>query len=179
LDKENAAKQKKIQEEELAILEAQERLDLMEATNKAERTSLALNIDKNYLLEMFKDYLADGLTKQEAYNQITERINEIMDGRTKIEEVCAKYGIESAELQALFNESMYNGNTVTETYATLQEKLNETLQKRNEAEKNATDAVGNTSTKGKEKMRGMLVSVDVSSLASGIQKGTLDNRSAY
>ena len=179
LDKENIAKQKKIEEEELARYEAQERLDILEASNRAERTSLALNIDKNYLLNMFKDYLADGLDKQEAYNKITERINEIMDGRTKIEEVCAKYGIESAELQGLFNESMYNGNSVTETYAALQEKLNDTLKKRNDAEESAVDAASDSTSTGKDKKRGMLVHVDVGNLASGIEKGTKDNRSAY
>ena len=81
---------------------------------------MALNIDKNYMLEMFKELLGEGLTKQEAYNQLTERINEIMNGRQQIEAVCAQHGIESAELMELFNESMYNGKTVTETYAELQ-----------------------------------------------------------
>ncbi len=179
LEKENAAKQKKIEQEELARYEAQERLDILEASNKAERTSLALNIDKNYLLNMFKDYLADGLDKQEAYNKITERINEILAGRQQIEEVCAKYGIESAELQALFNESMYNGNTVTETYAELQKKLNDTLQKRNDAEEDAITETNDTSSSKSNKKNGMLVRVDVSSLANGIQQGTKDNRNAY
>lgn len=161
LEQENSQKRAKIEQEELERASAQERLDLLEASAKAERTSLALNIDKNYMLEMFKELLGEGLTKQEAYNQITERINEIMNGRQQIEAVCAQNGIESAELMELFNESMYNGKTVTETYAELQKKLNDTIDGRIDAEE---DAISGSKSKN-DKYKGISISVSASSVA--------------
>lgn len=163
-EEENKAKRKKIEQEELERLSSQDRLDLLEATNKAERTSLSLNIDKNYLLETYKNLASEGLGKEERYQALTERINQILKGRAEIENYCAQYGIDSIEIINAFNQSMYEGNDVTKAYADAQQRLTDVINEREGVEGELLeDAKSYKRKKGSSASASASVSVDIDS----------------
>lgn len=179
LEKENAEKQMKIQQAELERHSAEERLAIMEATNKIEQVAQAKTVDKTYFLEMFTNLLSEGLTKEEAYQNMQSRLTEITDGRAQIEKVCGELGIEQAEIIDAFNESMYNGATKTEAFNVAQEKLTDAIDKRTKAEEEAASDSSSSSSSTKNK-RPMVVSLNASSISnisSSIDKNTKKGRS--
>jgi hypothetical protein len=173
LAKENEARAKKLEQEELARLSADERLQISEATARIERVCQARLVDKAHFLDLYNGLHEEGLTNEEAYNVMQSRLNEILRGRDEIEQYCADLGMEHAEIIEHYNQCMYNGMTQTEAYASTMEKLNAAIEKRTEAEKDAADGAGGGSGgkagQGSSKGKPIYVSLS-SSISSEIDK---------
>lgn len=179
LSKENEACAKKLEQEELALLSAEERLQISEATARIERVCQARLADKAHFLDLYNGLHAEGLTNEEAYNVMQSRLNEILRGRDEIEQYCADLGMEHAEVIEHYNQCMYNGMTQTEAYASTMEKLNEVLQNRTEAEKKAAEKAEAEAAKSEaEKAKrdrpalstSMSVSIDPSEVGAGVDE---------
>jgi hypothetical protein len=150
IEKENAEAAARAEQESLAALTAEERLQVQEASMRIERVCQARLVDKAHFLDLYNGLHEEGLTNEEAYNVMQSRLNEMLRGRDEIEQYCADLGMEHAEIIEHYNQCMYNGMTQTEAYASTMEKLNAAIEKRADAEKKAADGAGGSGSGGKD-----------------------------